>query len=571
MEGRRTGTPGAEKATAYVARAFADAGLEPAGDAGTWFQTFDFTSGVSLAEGNALRVEGAGEPAGPFAVDRDWRPMVFSRSGGARGPVAFAGYGIVAPAGDGVAAYDSYAGLDVRDKWVLALRFLPEDVAPEVRQHLSVHGSLRYKAMVARDRGALGLVLVSGPRSRVREPLVPLRLDAAVGATSLLAISASDNLGASLLEGTEHSLAGLQRVLDSGEPVPGFVVPEVQLEVSVALVQEQGAGRNVLGRLKAGSEGRAPVVIGAHVDHLGREAGETSLAHDRERDAVHRGADDNASGVAALIEIAWSLVEAVRQGSAHLERDIVFAAWSGEEMGLLGSEAFAAGLPEAAAHGAPAVAAYLNMDMVGRLRHRLLLYGVSSSSIWPSEIERANQSVGLPVSLQSDAFLPTDATSFHLKGVPTLTAFTGSHGEYHTPRDRPELLNYEGLAEIARLVEAVALSLAERSDAPDFVPSQRPEHLGQRAALRAWLGTVPSYAESPGPGLALSGVTGGGPADAAGLRRGDRVVELAGRRIENLYDYTYAIEALRIGEPVRIVVEREGRRLELAITPQSRQ
>ncbi len=312
-------------------------------------------------------------------------------------------------------------------------------------------------------------------------------------------------------------------------------------------------------------------MVGAHVDHLGRAVGETSLARPRERGSVHRGADDNASGVAALIEIARSLVAAVGKGERPLQRDVLFAAWSGEEMGLLGSEAFAARLPEPTAHAAPALAAYLNMDMVGRLRHRLLVYGTSTSSIWPSEIERINASVGLPISAQRDAFLPTDATSFHLKGIPTLTAFTGSHAEYHTPRDTADKIDYDGLADITRFMEELALSLAERSKAPDFVPSERPERLGQRAALRAWLGTVPSYAESPGPGLQLSGVTRGGPADAAGLRRGDRVVELAGRRIENIYDYTYAIDALKVGEPVQVTIVRKGERLTLTITPASRE
>jgi Zn-dependent M28 family amino/carboxypeptidase len=238
--------------------------------------------------------------------------------------------------------------------------------------------------------------------------------------------------------------------------------------------ERRGEGRNVLGRLPGTRPRRAPVVIGAHLDHLGPQADEGSLAAHDERDQVHEGADDNASGVAALLGIAGSLASQARHRPLGLERGIVFAAWSGEEIGLLGSEAFVEQLTGAGGHGTRAISAYLNLDMVGRLRHRLLIYGMSSSSVWPSQVERQNAVARLPVVRQDNALLPTDATSFHSRRVPALSFFTGMHAEYHTPRDRGPLLNYDGLREIARLVEAIAVSLAQSSDLPDFLEPEVP-------------------------------------------------------------------------------------------------
>ena len=172
--------------------------------------------------------------------------------------------------------------------------------------------------------------------------------------------------------------------------------------------------------------------------------------------------------------------------------------------------------------------------------------------------------------MQADSYLPTDATSFYLKQVPIFSAFSGVHGEYHTPKDTPDLLNYPGAARISELVYRVASDLAQREDTLPTSPWSAPTR-GYRGGMRAYLGTVPDYAESDVKGMVLNGVTRGAPADKAGLKAGDIIVEMAGKPIENIYDYTYAIQALKIGEEIGIVVERGGERVELKITPESRQ
>ena len=576
MEGRLTGTPGEQLATDYAARVFESLGLEPAGDDGTWFQPFEFTAGVSLGPGNRLCIAHTGAPAPDcYPVDETWRPIAFSKTGSFDAPVVFAGYGIVAPELEHLPEYDSYAHLDVKDKWVVVFRYIPEDVSTERRLHLTQYAGLRYKAMVARDRGAAGIVFVSGPNSQVADPLVDLSFDASFSGTSIAAVTVDDRVGEALLSTAGRTLEALQSELDTGDPVMGFEPPDVRLQVDVDIVQEKRTGRNVLARLPAdGDPDAGTVVVGAHIDHLGRGAGTGSLARDFEKDRIHYGADDNASGVAGLFEIAQYLSGLKAEGTFTPKRDIIFAAWSGEELGLLGSAKFVqsyADIPESEPL-TPRVTAYVNMDMIGRLREAAVIGGVGSSSIWADLIPGWKKAAGdLDITTQDDNFLPTDATSFYVRGVPILNAFTGAHEQYHTPRDTPDRIDYEGAAQIARFMAEATAHLATRDDAPDYIPQAAPVERTGGAGLRAYLGTIPDYSQDDGNGLKLAGVSEGGPAAEAGILGGDVVVELAGTAIENIYDYTYAIEALKIGEPVSVAVKRGEERIELTVTPTARE
>ncbi|HRE99877.1 MAG TPA: M28 family peptidase, partial [Pirellulaceae bacterium] len=335
--GRATGTPGERAATAYVAAYLESQGLVPAGDDGTWFQEFEFTSGVRLGERNRLAVGGT-----TYELDRDWRPVAFSASGEyPAGEVVFAGYGIAAPAEGPLEEYDSFVHLDVRDKWVVVLRFMPEDISPERRQQFATHSSLRYKAMMLRERGARGMIVVSGPTSLVREELVPLGRDGATAGSSLPIISISNAVADAWFRAAGKDLAEIQKQLDLGDLMMGFPLSETSVEATIDLQLERGVGRNVLGRLQVGSEPSDEViVVGAHVDHLGTGNNGDSLARDEERGGIHFGADDNASGVAGMLEIASYLAHETREGKWQGKRDLIFAAWSGEEMGLLGSSHF---------------------------------------------------------------------------------------------------------------------------------------------------------------------------------------------------------------------------------------
>ena len=580
LEGRMTGTIGEQKATQYVAEEFRRLGLEPAGENGTYFQQFNFTAGMEIEKSSTLKLDGPRKVTRRFSpkINLDWRPVTWSATGETPlKQVVWGNYGIVAPEGNGFSEYDSFVHLDVTDKWVMVLRYMPEEISPEHRQHLSRYSSLRYKAMTLRDKGAAGMIVISGPQSGVKEQLIPIRLDASTSAASLPVISASDKTAELLLcpKGGKDckSLKKLQETLDDGSIQMGFPT-SFQLSARIDLKKEKRTGRNVLAVLKSDlRNNEPPLIVGGHVDHLGKEGGSSSLAREDEKGKIHFGADDNASGVASTLEMAEWLVDQKQQGKFEMKRDIIFAAWSGEELGLLGSAHYVDQLASANHSNdlSNRFAAYLNIDMVGRYEDALVVNGVGSSSMWRREIEQRNAPIGLRLALKEDSYLPTDATSFYLKKVPILSVFTGSHSEYHSPRDTPDLLNYEGMEDITKFLGFVARGLAVTNEEPDYLEPQKPQEQSARAGLRAYLGTIPDYGEGSIPGLKISGVSKGSPADKAGLTAGDIIVELAGRKIENIYDYTYAIDAVKIGQATSIIITRDNNKIELEIVPGSRE
>ncbi len=589
LEGRMTGSPGEQMATEYVAAYFDHLGLKPAGAEGTYFQKFQFPAGAALGPNNAMSYS-TGEKQTDLTLDKDWRPLSFSASGSIDPTnIVFAGYGMFAPKTEQNEGYDSFAQLDVKDKWVMVLRFMPENITPERRQYLAAFSSLRDKARKARDLGAKGIIVVSGPTSRVREQLVPLQRDAALSGTSVAVVSITDDVARQWLLAAKKDLNEVQTLLDSGNPTSGF---DLSLKVVAQIDVEQviQIGQNVVARLQVGdAPSEQTVVVGAHIDHLGNGTS-SSLAREDEKGQIHFGADDNASGVAVMMEIAEHLAALPEAERRALKRDFVFAAWSGEELNLQGSKHFVATLQAKQTGPTPAggsssgsnnpgpppsiypqVAAYVNMDMVGRFQKSLVLQGLGSSDFWRKEIQRLALVTELPVTPLDDTNLPTDATSFYLAGVPIIAAFTGAHNDYHTPRDTPEKLDYVRAAQIARFMGEMTRSLSAAENPPPFIQHKIEAAPQQaRAGARVYLGSIPDYA-SDVKGVLLSGATGGSPAAKAGLKANDVIVELAGKKIENIQDYADALKALKAGEKVKIAVRRGGERVDLEITPISRQ
>jgi len=563
--GRMTGTASESRAAEYLADQFSVLGLKPWHKA-TFNHNYDFTAGTHLGPDNRMTVNGQ-----PLEVNRQFRPLVFSGQGNFEpAGVVFAGYGISQPGGEKPGdSYDSYTHLDVKDKWVLAYRFLPEDLTPEERVKLAPFSNDRYKALTARQHGARGLILVAGPKTVVKNELVPLKYDASTSQGSLPVLSVSRDVVKGWFDAAGKDQNAIQQKLDRGDFVMGFDFPRVEVAARVDLKQEKKTGHNVIGYLPGSHRELPAIVIGAHYDHLGHGESSTSLARADEHGQVHPGADDNASGVAAMLEAAEYLTGLQKKGKFKPKRDVIFIGWSGEELGLLGSDHFVKSFAEQDL--SKRFGAYLNMDMVGRLRDAAVMQGVGSAREWPAVIERRNAPVGLNITLQQDAYLPTDAMSFYLHNVPVLSAFTGSHPEYHTPRDTADLLNYPGTAKIARLVALIGRELAQDDSGLHYQKMERTQEKGVRGGMRAYLGTIPDYAQEDGKGVRLNGATKGGPAEKAGIQPGDVIVELAGTPIENIYDYTYVLQALKVGQPVKMVVRRGKRLVELQITPGSRQ
>ena len=561
--GREAGSPGERMAAEYLVKELTRIGARPLPGRTDMLATFEFTAGsrdggsrVSIAPaagGGARRFDGADVQALSFSENAE----------DLSAEAVFAGYGIVVPESQGF-GYDSYAGVDVKGKAVVVLRYFPEDADQKTRAILARYSDLRYKAQAARQRGAAALIVVTGPRSPNAGRTVPMGFDTAVADSGIPALSVSGTVAQAIFAGG-RSLADVQKEFDAGNPhTAGFALP-VRVQVRTAVVREKATARNVVAYLPATAPAadveRPWVVIGAHYDHLGRGDHGSSLASSSEAGRPHVGADDNASGTAAVLAIAESLS---RQQPRR--RHLVIGLWSAEEIGLVGSAAFVAAPPVPVAE----IAAYLNYDMVGRMQdNKLTIQATGTSAAWPSLLERANVAAGFDVVLQSDPYQPTDVASFNGAGVPSLSFTTGAHVDYHKPSDTADKINFEDLDRIADLGAAIVRNLMAAGTPPEFVKVEQSSQTVNRSGLRIFTGTVPDYT-SEAKGLLLGGVVAGGPAEAAGLQKGDVIVEIAGQSITNIYDYTFALDLLKVGEPAKVVYMRGGQRRETTLTPRAR-
>ena len=558
LEGRFTGSAGIRRAADHIVAELEAIGAAPLPGAGGFRLPFEYT-GSARDGGSRLRIETADGQRQDHA--EAVRGLSFSESTEVTGPLVFAGYGLVIPETDGF-SYDSFATLDVADKIVLVLRYFPEDSEGDLRGLFSRYADLRFKAAALRQRGARGMVVVTGPRSPGAGRLVRMTADAAVADSGIAAVSVTGEVAEALFEHVDNrTLEEAQRELDSGNPhVAGFEIP-VEATIDARVTRERRIGHNVVGHLPPTAVDPADkpwVVLGAHYDHLGRgESG--SLAGAEAAGDIHNGADDNASGVAAVLAAGAELAARDRA------RGVVLGFWSGEEIGLLGSQEFVATGPVPMDE----VAAYVNFDMVGRMRdNALTAQGLGSSSVWPGLVDEVNEAFGFNLQRVADPYLPTDSIRFIAAEVPSLALFTGTHLDYHRPSDDADTINYPDLERTARYGAAVAARLIDESTPPDFVEVPRTAQPG-RAMTRISTGTIPDYGAEI-EGLRLSGVIAGGPAEQAGLQAGDVIVELAGVAVGNIYDYMGALDRLRADQPAPVVYLRDGERRETQLVPVAR-
>jgi aminopeptidase YwaD len=296
------------------------------------------------------------------------------------------------------------------------------------------------------------------------------------------------------------------------------------------------------------------VIVGAHFDHLGNST-EGALDPD-DRNAVRRGADDNASGTAAVLELA----RIFRRQPA--KRSIIFANFSGEEEGLLGSAYMVDHMPVPI----DSVEAMMNFDMVGRMKNdRLIVYGVATATELPAVLDSANVAPRLRIAGQGDGFGPSDHSSFYAKNIPVLHFFTDLHDDYHRASDTPEKINAAGEARVVAYAARVLREIANRPQRLTYVRVAAPAQSTSSQASDVYLGSIPDMAGSDTPGLKLTGVRAGSPADIAGLRAGDVIVIFDGKPVKDLYEYSNALYARKPGDEVDVVVLRDGQRVALHV------
>jgi Tol biopolymer transport system component len=536
-EGRGVGTQGLTAARDWLAARFQEIGAEPAGEGNGWFQRFDVPSAVEVLPGTSVTIDGK-------PLDRQaFQPAGFSASGDlgkADAEVVAVGYGITAPELN----VDDYKNVDVRGKIVAVRRFTPKGAPFDKEEVERRYGDLRAKAFNAREHGARGLIVVDVPPSGteeaaeapIPEPAVDDEAGSGTGDAGLPVLFLIRAAGASLFEGTHRAA------------------------LAVELKHTTVPADNVVGVIRAGAADRLPgvVVVGAHYDHLGM-GGRSSLEPGKHE--IHNGADDNASGTAALLEVA-------RRLAAHrneLRRDVYLIAFSAEEVGVIGSTAFTRH-PTAGLRMDDLVA-MLNMDMVGRLRDRkLAVLGGESAAEWKDLVNPICQKADLTCTTEGDGYGASDHSPFYAAGVPVLHFFTGAHPDYHKTTDDADKIDAEGGARVAGVVADVALAVASRPERLTYKNMPAPGPKGDPRSSGASLGTVPDYAGDGRPGVLLAGVRPGSPAEKGGLQRGDLLIELAGSPIREIHDLMFVLRRAKAGETAKAVVERNGQKVELQVT-----
>lgn len=531
QHGRAPGTEDDTRVQAYVEAQMKAAGLKPEFGA-SYRQPFQVTDGVRLREG-ASSVLSIGKADVPHAI------VPFAGTGEAKGRLVFVGYGI-APEGKGTGDY-AEVGQSVKGAIVVALEGPPPD-----DPHISPAAVRPQQKLInARDHGAVGFVLWE-PNSDRPWPNHGDASDLQIPAV-WVGKAASETLRSALRAKTDQSGPGeLGLKLGAKSRASARVASPVE-----PIVRDTA---NVAGRLPGnGSSGRA-LVIGAHMDHLGMGTS-SSLAPGEH--AIHNGADDNASGVSVVLELARAMA-AIDERERPF--DVVFIAFGAEEMGLIGSKHYVRALGDRAAED---IVAMLNFDMVGRLGEEgVVIAGVGTSSRWPDLVQAA--AGDLEVRTTDDGYGPSDHGSFYEAGIPVLHFFTGSHADYHKPSDDIDKIDFDGAAKIGNAAFALARRIEAESIEPDYIKVARKE--SARGGFRVSLGTIPDYGANV-DGVRLSGVREGGPAAEAGLQKGDVIVELGGRAVHNLDDYMAVFAVLEPGKEIDVAVTRDGERKVMKLTP----
>lgn len=548
LEGRRSGEPGCAKAATYIESELKRIGLSPGGVNGTYRQPFDVVAASELGDKNYLKIEGRELP-----IREKWMPLSYTQTGEAKGELIFAGFGITAPDFD----YDDYAGLDVKGKIVLVMKYGPE--GDDRQNRYNRFFPVRYKAMNAREHGALGIIVAASEDTFSYDAVSRLRHDWAPGDAGILVAGIDLTAASSIIEkGGKGALDKIAVGIAHTSKPNSFELP-VGIEFTALVKKRLTNTDNVIGYLPGGDpQVRGEViVIGAHYDHLGR-GGSESLSPKAEGE-IHYGADDNASGMAGLLELA----EAFASRKSFLKRSLLFIAFSGEEEGTLGSSFFVKN-PTVPFEK---IVAMVNMDMIGRMKDStLIVQGAGTSPIWKELVGQANEAIGLKVKLTDDGYGPSDHSPFYAKEKPVLFFFSGTHADYHKPTDTWEKINANGEESILKLAYRIVDKIQSFDARPTYlrIKGDSVQMGGGGGELRAYLGTIPDYSEEL-VGVKLSGVREGSPAEKAGIKGGDVIVRFGEKEIRNIYDYTYTLGAHKPGEKVEIGLLREGKPLTVSV------
>jgi hypothetical protein len=574
-EGRGVGTAGLDRAADHIAASFKAAGLQPGAKDGSYFQPFTMNGFPTLAGESSLTFAGPGDKTIPVEADSEFGPTGYTFGGKHSAGVVFVGHGVSAPN----LKYDDYAGVDVAGKWVIVVRKTPRPAETGDRRfdtasppNESPHAALVTKLGIAAAKKAAGVIFVSDPTTAAdNDPLIrfdehkyadpPARLPVLHLKRAVASKLLSAALGRSLEELEAENDKDLKPV--SAE-LPGWTAT-----ADVGVGRNEVPVRNVVGVLPgSGPLADETVVIGAHYDHLGTSSYGSGLGG-RGEGQVHPGADDNASGTTALLELA-------RRFGAMKDRRgrrLVFVAFTGEERGLFGSKFYCENPP----FPLDRTAAMVNLDMVGRMRPgpgdwlglttkpQLQIWGTGTGDTFGRLVGAVEDRYGLRVKSVPAGTGPSDHDSFYRKGVPVLFLFTDFHGDYHRPSDTPDKIDLPGLLTVVELTADLAADLAAAVSRPKY--REVKEEPRPRMAQGVRLGVRPDYAYRGGDGMRIEGVTAGGAADRAGLKDGDVIAAIDGVPVGTVEGYMAALVGKKPGTALEVVILRGGKKETVSVKP----
>jgi aminopeptidase YwaD len=547
LKGRYPGTQEDFIAASYIAEEFRKAGLK-------WFtknglQEFEVITHIEMGENNALQLENfTGTPG------KDFVPAPFSSNKSLDAEVFFCGYGFEIDDSD--LKWNDYAGLDISGKWVMVLRGNP---LPE--QSVSIYDNYsndRDKAMVAIDNGASGIIFISGPLFDPYDELMSLKsLESPV---SIPAIHISRNVADMILKSSGNSVEKLENNINK-KLKPASFNTGITIRGSAEIIPSKAKTYNVAAFI----EGSHPlkknqwIILGAHYDHLGMGGPGTSSRRP-DTISVHYGADDNASGVASLIEIA----EKISLGEKSPDRSFLFLAFGAEEMGLVGSKYFVDSSMIPLDH----VSLMMNLDMVGRMNnHYLQVIGTGTSDKSEEIVKSFAIKDSITLMTSPEGFGASDQSSFYNKDIPVLFLTTGVHADYHTPADRPDKINYSEMVTVDDFAYQILDSISQLDSMLTFQEAG-PKTMNTTRMRRGQitLGIMPDVTSmDDSAGMRVEWVTPGKPADIGGMKKGDMILAIEGKPVNNVYDYMFRLQKLSRGQQVIVTVDRNGTRLDLLI------
>jgi aminopeptidase YwaD len=535
LEGRYPGTIGDSLAGIYIQDQFKEVGLSPEK------QEFPFLQAITRGPDNQFEINGIPVPETQFT------PFPFSKDTLVMAPVVFAGYGITVKTDS--FSWNDYDKLDIKNQWVLVLRGTPG--ITEGEDYLTMCSEDRDKAMLARDNGAGGVLLVSGYKHDSTDILVSLSGTQASMDIPVMQISRS--IADSMLKSMNRSVQILETAIDSAIRPMSFQTP-VLVKANSSVKKIWGKTNNWYALLE-GSKTATPieyVVIGAHYDHLGT-GGNGSSSRNPDTTAVHNGADDNASGVSAMLELAGKL----KASQAELKRSVIFVAFGAEEMGLLGSKYFVNHSPV----DLSGISAMINLDMIGRLdtAKGLQVGGAGTSLEADSLIKLANEPAMMKLTISREGSGPSDHSSFYGRNIPVFFITTGAHADYHTPDDDPEFINTHGLSQVTDFIYRLVLDIADNPDKLTFREAGPKENASPNHRFRVTLGFMPDFSASDLEGVRVDIVSKGKAAERGGIKNGDIITAIDGKKIKNIYDYMYRLSKLRKNQIISVELMRNGK------------